>query len=295
MATKRIIKFALKMAVAGLILVGVIFVIKKVTSPKTSQNDIVNATNKYEIGTTYKQSYDEALDYAQVNTAQYIRISNANLINDALFENYNYYLNLTLFENKTDTSLKNKVVSKIKTLSNQVKETTDFENMLKTQGLETDELAKRLHNYANNYFEQTKTFLELNDLLKEYVYKVNYKSQITGNIYETQLEMIRDYSKTVFEEDIYQKFSEPNKTILTNQDATSFKKVMEKFNARQPHNTNGGLEVKFAERYMTISKTDLYEFYKHTSDKQEYINSIQDSTTKSNLTYLLQYLGQVLC
>ena len=99
MASKNILKFILKMVVAGLIIAGIVYAIIKFTSPKTSQNDIINSSNRFNIAEKYEQSYgEEFVTYANgtINQNKW-RIVFANKINRFLLEHYNYYLNLTLF------------------------------------------------------------------------------------------------------------------------------------------------------------------------------------------------------
>ena len=293
MATKRILKFVLKMAIAGLILAGIVFGIVKVTSPKKEKFEIINTSNNCAITTQYSDSYDGMLQYAPSATLKYTRIVYTNKINDVLLESYKYYISLSMFENYPNNSLKAEIKNQIKKLSNQISKTIEMAKLVKAEGLQNDEVQRRLTNYVADYFEQTKIFIELNDMLKDYVYEVNYGRVTTGNVYETQLEMIRDFSKTVFNKEIYEKYeSQGNDTILLDTSNTSFGKVIQKFNERQANNTNGDKEVKFAERYMDLGDEVLYEFYSHTIDKQEYANNVQDSVTKSNLNYLFDYIAQ---
>lgn len=293
MATKRILKFALKMAIAGLILAGIIFVIVRATTPKKEKYEIVNASNSYEITTKYSQTYDNMLQYAPSATLKYVRIMYTNRINAVLLENYNYYINLTLFENYSNSSLKAQIKTQLKKLAGQIDKTLEMARLTKVEGLQNDERQRRLTNYVADYFEQTKTFIELNDMLKDYVYKVSYGSVTTGNVYETQLEMIRNYAKVAFNHDIYGKYeSVGNDTILSDTSSTSFQKVLQKYNDRQTQNTNGDKEVKFTETYMNLSDDVLYEFYSQTTNKQEYVNSMEKGTTKNNLIYLFDYISQ---
>ena len=300
MASKNILKFILKMAVAGLILAAVIYGIMKVTSPKTSQNDILNKSNNLDITEKYTQSYgDEFVAYAQLsNAANKLRIVNANKINNFLLEHYDYYLTLTLFKNKSTDADKEQIFNLMKSLSSQIDSTIEMAELTKVNGLNNDERLRRLANYANEYFKQTKIFLELNEKLKDYVYKVNYGTYSTGIVYEVQLEMVRDYCKVAFESDIFGKYGKENSVdIICSNSESSFSKVIDKFNARQTDNKNGDKEVKFTERYMDISKQTLKEFYEKTeegarTEKQNYINSITDITVKNNLTFLLDYMTQ---
>lgn len=300
MASKNIIKFVLKMVVAGLIIAGIVYAIIKITSPKTSQNDIINTSNNFDIAQKYSQSFgEEYVSYANGTTpANKSRIVFANKINNFLLKHYDYYLNLTLFENQEQNADKEQIQKLIKSLSNQIDSTLESATLTKVEGLQNDERQRRLSNYANEYFKQTKIFFELNERLKEYVYKVNYNSNSTGIVYEVQLEMVRDYSEVAFNKDIFNKYNtESAVDIITSNSESSFSKVLDKFNARQIDNKNSDKEAKFVERYMDINKQTLKAFFESMeegarTEKQDYINSITDETVKNNLTYLFDYIKQ---
>ena len=300
MASKNILKFVLKMVVAGLILAAVIYGIIKVTSPKTSQNDLLNKSDNLEITEKYSQSYGSEFEsYAQSSTpADRLRIVYANKISNFLLEHYDYYLKLTLFENNSVNADKEQILNLMKSLSSQIDSTIEMAELTKVDGLANDERLRRVTNYANEYFKQIKIFLELNEKLKEYVYKVNYGTNSTGIVYEVQLEMVRDYCKAAFESDIYGKFKrETAVDIICLGSESSLSKVLQKFADRQSDNKNSDKEAKFTELYMDISKETLKEFYEKVeegtrTEKQNYINSITDTTVKNNLRYLFEYMTQ---
>lgn len=301
MASKNIIKFVLKMLVAGLILAGIIYAIIKFTSPKTSQNDILNSSNNFNISQKYTQSYGEDfVTYANGSTnANKIRILYTNRINNFLLEHYDYYLGLTLFQNQEQNADKEQIKNLMKSLSEQIDSTIEMARLTKVDGLQNEERQRRLSNYATEYFKQTKIFFELNERLKSYVYKVNYNSNSTGIVYEVQLEMVKDYCKAAFEKEIFNKYNQTSSVdMITSGTESSFSSVLNKFNERQIDNKNSDIEAKFVERYMDIDKETLKTFYESMEDgirteKQSYINSITDTTLKDNLTYLFDYIKQV--
>lgn len=307
MASKNIMKFILKMVVAGLILAGIIYAIVKLTSPKTSQNEIINTSNNYNISEKYAQSFgDDFVIYANdaPSPNRKIRLSNANKINYFLLEHYDYYLSLTLFENTEQNADKEQIQNLIKSLSEQTDKTLETARLTKVQNLDNAERQRRLSNYADDYFKQTKIFFELNERLKNYVYKVNYNKTSTGIVYESQLEMVRDYCKAVFDNEIFDKYNDESAVdMITSGSDSSFSKVVYKFNNKSVDNKNSDIETKFVERYMTINKQTLKEFYCAMQEgsrtgKQDYINSItgenptEVTTIKESLQALFDYMIQ---
>ena len=204
-----------------------------------------------------------------------------------------------MFENGSANADKEQINNLMKSLSQQMESTLECARLTKVEGLQDDERQRRLANYATDYFRQTKIFLELNEKLKDYVYKVNYNSKSTGIVYEAQLEMMRDYCKVAFEKDIYDKFNDSTSTpnILLSNSESSFAKVVEKFNARYTDNKNSDKEVKFAEVYMEIDKQTLKAFYEAIeegaqTEKTDYINSLTDEGLKLQLTSVFDYMTQ---
>lgn len=288
MAVKRIVKFVLRLLVVVLLLVGVYFGIKYINDKNNSATDIIVASANKKITQNVAESYDGLLGKVQTNTPQYVRVKNCNDINDFLIEYYNYYASLSCFENGSkDNSARKSVMSTIDKLSSQIETTKYNLNLAKADGLLPLELQRRVESTANAYFEQTKTFLKLADQLKDYVYKVNYNTQNSGIVYEAQLQMVKDYAQTVFDLAIYGHYaddsSQQSYNLLVNAEQSNFSKVMQKFNARASKNTNGNIEVSFADYYMDISSSVLTEFYSKAtnSDKANYISSLAGESAEA--------------
>ncbi|MBO7508017.1 MAG: hypothetical protein J6T39_00020 [Clostridia bacterium] len=299
MAVKRIFKFALRIAVVVGIIAGVYFGISAINRNKNAYTRIVEAARETKIETKINSSYDDLVSIAQNNSLQKTMAVVCNKMTDALVQYYTHYVNLTCFENTSNSGDRDEIVTKIHALSKAIDETAlRLENTMKITGNQTEK-NKRFIKTLEAYFEQTKILIEVDELLKDYVYTVNYGVESTGYVYEAQLEMVKDYAKTVFEIAIYGK---QEATSLSGKEAlltdvsteTGFRKVIQKFFDRSTLNTNSDKEVFFAQDYMTIDKQTLKCMYELTTsdEKQVYINAIEDETVKLNLTKVYNYMEQ---
>lgn len=296
MAVKRIVKFVLKMVVAAAVVVGGYFLIKHFTSKSESATDIINKSQTQEIAVNYQNSYDGLINSATANTPQRTRIYQTNNINKLLLEYYNHYMTLTGFQSKNSDATKNEIIKQMENLLEQTKITKSHLDTLKSTPDSANyeaEKNERLRVVANDYFEQTKMFFELNDTLKNYVIQTNYGSENLFTVYEMQLEIVKEYAKYVFEQEIYGKYNESSGgALITSTNSTSFSSVLEKFNQRQVANRNSREETRLFLRYSVIEKADLYNYFSHISDKAEYINSIENQTKKQAMEFLHNYLLQ---
>ena len=200
MAGKRIFKFLLRIAVVIAILLGIYFGISAINSNKNANVKIIEASQSAKITTKIGVAYNELVEIAENNSPQKFMVMRCNDITTALMEYYNHYLNLTCFENTSNSGNRDTIISKINTLSKWIDETDQrLDNTKKITGNNTEK-NKRFIKTLESYFEQTKVLIELDELLKNYVYTVNYGVVSTGIPFEAQLEMIKDYSKVVFNE-----------------------------------------------------------------------------------------------
>ncbi len=144
------------------------------------------------------------------------------------------------------------------------------------------------------FAEQIKCMFELDELLKNYVYEVNYGMTSTGIVREAQLEMMKDYSKAIFYDSIYgdELDNDSAKSNLTSNEETSFTKAYTKFKNKQELNINGDKETNFAWFYMKIDKQKLNSFYiLNRAEKENYKNNILDDVTeKTYFSALYNYL-----
>lgn len=297
MAIKRIIKFILRLAVAAGIVVGAYFGIIAIFGGKYKVNMIANVARETKISTEAKSSTKTAdvsqdLQYSTNNYVLKIKISAMDDINDVLVEYFNYYINLSCFENHANEGKRAEIVKKIKEVDQIIDKTSEYMTLVVSANSGIKE--QRVLLTAKQYAEQIKAMFELDELLKEYVYEVNYNMTSTGIVREAQLEMMKDYSKAIFYDSIYGEELEKTsaKSNLTLNEETSFTKTYTKFMNKQELNINGDKETTFAWFYMNIDKTKLNEFYVlNDTDKQFYKNnSLSEDTDKMYFNSLYNYL-----
>ncbi len=296
MAAKRIFKFILKMLVAAGIVVGAYFGISALVNKGGNPNSIIDASNKAEITTKMALSHKD-LESSQVNLQTKIDVLDK--INVVLTDYYNYYLTLTPYKNYQQNKVTDGVViDKINELKNQIEVTTRYMAMTINVSDNASLKEQRVLLTAKEYEKQTKLLFEVDELLKQYVYESNYNLNGTGIVYEVQLEMIKDYSKAIFNFAIKDNidYSIPDDVLRegdNNHTTTSFIDVVYKFTNRQTLAVNGNVEVSFVQFYGEIDKMELNSFYLlNQSEKQTLVNSILDETKKMYFDSLLQYLKQ---
>ena len=297
MAIKRIIKFILRLAVAAGIVVGAYFGMTAIFGGNNKVNIIANVARESKISIKAKSSTktQDASQNLKNNTNDYvlkIKISAMDDINDVLVEYFNYYINLSSFENHPNEIKRSEVADKIREVVQKIDNTSECMTLVFSANSSIKE--QRVLLTAKHYAEQIKSMLELDELLKDYVYQVNYGMSSTGIVKEAQLEMMKDYSKAIFYDSIYGEELEKNsaKSNLTLNEETSFTKTYTKFKNKQSLNINGDKETTFAWFYMNISKNKLNEFYVlNKTGKETYKNnSFENETDKMYLDSLYNYL-----
>lgn len=298
MAIGRIVKFVLRLAVAAAVVVGGYFLIRHFTTKGANATEIIDKNQSQEIAVKYEESYEGLAGEAPANSPQKTRILTTDKINAFLLEYYDHYLTLTAFQSKESEELKNEILKKTESLADKIANTKKQLAKLKEApnlpGYE-DERAERLKVTANFYFEQTKEFFALDELLKDFVIATNYGSKNLFTIYEIQLEVVKDYAKYVFDNAIYGKFDEDSAgSLILDTSATSFTKVLEKFNNRQVVSRNSDKEAKLILRYPVIQKSELLTYFSYVTviEKAEYINSLENQTTRQAFEFLNDYLAQ---
>ena len=115
MALKRIIKFVLRLVVAAGIVVGAYFGITALFGGKNKANTIVNVARETKISTEAKASannlYNQSSDYNLK-----IKITVMNDINNVLIEYFDYYVNISCYENHPNEAKRSEVENKIRGL-----------------------------------------------------------------------------------------------------------------------------------------------------------------------------------
>ena len=281
MAVKRIVKFILKLAVAGGILVGAYFGITALFGKNNKVNLIADTARETGVSQKLTSSTSELLSkVSDSNYALKVRISAMDDINSVLVEYFDYYTNISQFENKHNDSKKAEIVKSINDVNKIVDQTIEYMRLVNSAT--NDEIKnQRVVITAKHYTEQIKAMIELDELLKSYVYEVNYDLVSTGIVKEAQLEMMKDYSKAVFYDSIYQKIETTDSiSILTSNQETSFTRTYTKFKNKQALNVNGDRETHFAWFYMYMDKAELNEFYKLDKDQKQTYKNTRDTETK---------------
>ena len=291
MALKRIIKFVLRLVVAAGIVVGAYFGITALFGGKNKANTIVNVARETKISTEAKASannlYNQSSDYNLK-----IKITVMNDINNVLIEYFDYYVNISCYENHPNEAKRSEVENKIKEAREKIKATREYMALVDSANESIKQ--QRVLLTAKQYAEQIKFMFELDELLKNYVYEVNYGLTSTGIVIEAQLEMMKDYSKAIFYDAVYGEELEKNstKSSLTTNEESSFTKTYTKFMNKQKLNINGDRETTFTWFYMKMDKNKLNSFYVINRTEKEYYknNMIDDVTEKMYFSALYNYL-----
>ena len=299
MTSKRIFKFALRILVVVLIVVGAFFLIKSITDKKNSNNLIANCALQNNLQQKTEQSTDGLLEKVGDNRVAYAIINNCKTINGVLVEYYNYYVNLTGFENTTDDLMQKQILQNISDLSKKMDNTIELLNQAKNPQVasKTEEVAKRVRNTTLSYIKQTEMFFNLDKLLKQYVYKINYQTDCTGNVYEAQLEMAKDYCFVAFTNGIKGHYDDSSiELILTSGEDSSFNSVIKKFNNRQTNNVNGDKELKFATNYHLLDAVELTKFYGYNdAGKTGQINTMVSDQKTQLMGQYFKILYEYIC
>ena len=299
MTAKRIFGFVLRIAVIVGIILGLYFGISAIVdSKRTTQISEVSAN----AGIQQKSATLNAGIENEIDTNSNMTLSRKSLarrcveINKFLVEYFDYYVRLSSFENASNVSKKEDIIEKINKLKKQIDESQTRLNNLKNCTI-SEERERRFVITLEVFFEETKNLFEIDSLLKDYVYTVNYKTDNTGIVYEAQLEMVKDYCKAVFDEAIYGKHnsSELNNILTNISEKTSFSVVLQKFNTRSQINSNSDVEVYFSQDYMKADKDALKTMFLYETDnqKQEYITSITSAVNSEENRTLQRYLLEV--
>src|SRR5574344_460429 len=298
---KNVLKFVLRIVVTVAIIGGIVFGITWIVNPHTDPNKLCSVSAEKDINASMcsllngEKSIYNIVDrtsnknFISTTKVDSSKISDCDNINIVLIDYYHYYINLTCFENKTDSGAKKAIESKINELVGKIK-TTQAKLAIaysanEDAGLEVNE---RLKYVANAYDSQTQCFIQLDDMLKSYVQNVNYKTNTYNYVVEAQLEMMKEYSKAVFSESLKGKFydgSVPN-ALLTDNSQNSFTKVFTKFTTiydKKTVDVNSYVEIALFDAIRTAKVNYLQEYFKSTA-KSTYANDINNfvSTTATD-------------
>lgn len=321
---KKTIKFILKMAVAALILCIAIYGVYSLVKPDSSNENLININNtlKADMHNSHKDFANLVLSnnssYTGNDKVNYDIAVSMEEISDFLEEYYNYYINLTVFVKSSDGALAGKIKDNINSLTSLVQKTgkniLDVKNVTATNYTEKN---SRLKKVFNSFAEQISLSFETCNLLKQYVYKTNYQTNQFVTTKEAVMEVILDYSKTVFDEAINENYNaQKSITLLAENGVTSWKSVLAKYNAMDNLDNNGSVEARLVMSYSVINKTFATEFYKNNTEatRLSYVNSsaelftapavdgetelereareLEGISQKNYVAYLYQYINQ---
>lgn len=281
---KNIFKFILKLAIAAVVVVAVVFGINAITTPNQSATDITNlvAQNKtvqnwqnaslniYSI-TTQNNSH-----YSGTNKASETVIKNIEKVDEILIEYFDYYINLTCFENKTDSSLKSKLTKQINELNAKIADTQKYlNNVNSASSTAYQEINTRIVKMFEAHCKQIQSMFDVCNTLQQYVYKVNYNQTSCHNKTEAVLEMMKDYSKVIFEKCINNNIYGTNDLSLLNESAeTSFSSAYTKFVQMSNSNNNSDIETSFEISYFQINSQFLNQYFGlNSTNKTNYVGN----------------------
>ena len=264
----KIIKFILKLAITAGIIVGVIFGVSYLITPKGNAAKIVNSDKEYGIVQKIEFSYNggvektgkngetevvtkgiiEMLPDAPSAAYQYTANTKSTIlpankkVNDILSVYYNYYLATSFYVSAEDSNLQNEVLSAMSEFNTQVDKTIKYLKAVDARAAvfgyaslnysNDIEFFARVEKWAKSYQKQTNLLIKLDDVLRKYVCKTNYQTDVTEYSYvgEVKLEVVKEYAKAVYKDAVYQNVKgETISEMLKDNSSTSFNKTYSKF------------------------------------------------------------------
>ena len=286
---KNIVKFMLRMVVAAVILFAVVYAIVWVTKPKDNTDDLLKLSNNYDIsneignsffGFSSKVSSNSAYvgnDKVLYQTALYLGETNT-----LLRVYYNHYISLTAYVSNQDNSLAADVSNYIKQLADNISQTKKYMQLVNSADVSKigeSAMNERLKKVYTALSAQTETLLKTCDALKTYVYKTNYQTEKCAHVEEALLEVVKDYTRQVYFEELKNNFNKATPTpLIDDTSSTSYTSVCRKFGTRYQYlslDKNDVVETRFVMSYMDIKKEFVNEYFKQTNDteKTNYINN----------------------
>ena len=296
---KVIIKFILKIAIAAAIVVGIIFGISYLIQPKFDAAKITRAESDYNIVEKLEKSYsgftkDEVNVFSLEtimpdNPAEYFANTKTDTlpaskkVSDVFSVYYQYYLSLTGCIKNADNNYQGSILYQMEKLNNQLNKTIDYLEFVnayaRTKMFNSLTYANdavffaRVDKYIESYQKQTSILLNLVEDMRRFVCKTNYQSKTSQFRYagEVKLEVLKDYAKTLFLDELNGKLKTERYLgkILSDESQTSFQKTYEKFVAKVGNFTtpnianlfvdlNKEAELKMIQTYGEIQSTLLY-------------------------------------
>lgn len=256
----------LRFLVAGLIVASVGFLIfYYFTAPDpalSTYNELVNLTQEEEYTNFYTEL--EGMKATYIDGAEII--SAYQIAQEALDNNFNYYKSYLLFVSNVTGSEQSALNGKLEEYSIALKESYRLVTYFNDYG--TGLTYEGMHaNFIGIYNTQIKLYVELVELLKNYVIDYAFNGTLPVGLKQTLLQVQLDYAKVVIVEELDNNLTN---TILTNELNAIENKYVSYLNAPQGSNTNAN---------------QFIEAYANFINLQEYL----ESQTKD--TYVLAYVG----
>lgn len=255
----RVVKFIIKMVVTACIVVGAIFGISVLVTPKYDKDKIVNAEKSYNLVEKFEKSfsgYTEGektvhgiVDMMPDSPSQYFAntktetLPASKKVNDVFIVYYQYYLSNSNFLKAENKSLQSKILREMNDLNKQVDVTIEklnyIDNFAKRNNYSSsaysnsDEFFKALDKWLASYQKQTELVIQVVEDLRLYVCESNYATSVDDYKYigEVKLEICKDYAKTVYVDALKGKIKSQAtlSPILTDTSFSSFRAVYIKF------------------------------------------------------------------
>lgn len=307
---KSVLKFILKVAVVACLVVGSIFVVMKITEKNNQNTLVVRTSNSLQIEQRLAESHLNLSSIVEQNNANnfeglkanQVVIDGAIAVSNILQQYYSHYIVLTCYENGQDANLRQSLVTKINLLDKKIVATKNNLNLVNLcENTNYVEKNSRIINLFNSLCEQNATLLEVCGILKNYVYVVNYQSEVCTSKAEALLEVGKDYAQYVFENEINNNiYVEKSLSMLQDNSSSSFNMVLQKISQKTAE-TNNLAEMNFVYNFNLIEKQFLNEYFKKVSTaKQTYIENIDNFVDTAQQDGLLQqqyltYLHNYIC
>lgn len=283
---KNIFKFILRMAVTAGIVVGAIALVMHFTNKASENLAIVNLSQELNISKKLDDSHKNLQSIVNTNNQKPFTGNKVNeqvigavvLINDVLEDYYDHYITLTCFTNTQDANLKTAITKNINKLNEKIAVSTQkLAEVNSASDSNPTEKNSRIVSLFNVLCSQTEVLFETCSLLKQYVYTVNYQTDILINKTEAVLELAKDYSKVIFDTQISENvFAQKAITLVTDGDETGFVRVCQKALDISAEDASQD-EINFVNNYTKINKIYLTEFYGYTTaQKNVYVNNINN-------------------
>lgn len=301
LSENSIVKFILRLLIAGLILGLIIWGIIGLFSSNTENLTIVNYAND-NIFVSYDTSADQQendIDYNLNELYQKI-ISQENimstdfsgeLLNNSIMLNRvmkNYiktFVNLTQFQNKSNEDLKQEVLNSLKIYVIAQNDTFAYlKNVLNytnNSQFEISEFNRLMQTFYAKYKAQLNLMYISCEKVENYVTQVNYEGNLPKTVNNTLLQVQLDFTKVVLDNELEN--TEVTNMPLSNQlEAIYNKYVAFKISISGSTENLNALKINFINSYDEFNDKTQYFL---STDKNEYVGSMANFTDEIQFDY----------